>query len=297
MEDISTVSYLLFMDESGHDGSGPYEVRGGIALPAERVWEFTRKMRGIEARAFGDILARHGSEIKATKLLQRRRLRLARSRANFADEERQALCNQYLGQRRNGTEPTLEMAVAYSQASVYFVGRLLDLIKTQRGRVFCSIVPPNSQKPPTGVATGFVRKDVAFLMERFFYFLEDMDSTGILVLDETDRTDDKRFLSRLERYFSRHARGQQHANLIIPTPLFTGSDMSYPVQAADIVIYLVAQGLRFGAMTAPMRADLKPQWIDKVEGLQYDCSRTDQYGTVFTSRSIVYVPEPWRRRN
>lgn len=285
------------MDESGHDGFQPYEVRGGVALPAERVWQFTRRMRGLESRCFGDLLKNQGSELKAVKLLQRRRLRLARLRPNYSDEDRQALCRGYFGQGRNGLEPSLEMAVAYAQAGVLFVSKLLDLIDTQRGRVFASIVPSGQARPPRSVPQSFVRKDVCFLFERFFYFLEEMESTGLLVLDETDRTDDKRYLSRIERYFSRHEQGLRHARLIVPTPLFTSSDMSYPVQAADIVIYLISQGFRTQAMTAPARADFKPGWIQEIQGLQYDYARTNGDGTVFRGRSIVYVGDPWSRRN
>jgi|GEM_PF-4462929 len=119
------------MDESGHDGRGPYEVRGGVALPSDRVWKFTRRMRGLESRCFGDLLRNHGSELHGIKLMERRRLRLARSRPNFPDDERQALCRTYLGQGRNGQAPTLEMAIAYGQAGVLFVGKLLE---------FCSSV-------------------------------------------------------------------------------------------------------------------------------------------------------------
>ncbi len=287
------MSHLLFMDESGHDGRGPYEVRGGVALPSDRVWKFTRRMRGLESRCFGDLLRNHGSELHGIKLMERRRLRLARSRPNFPDDERQALCRTYLGQGRNGQAPTLEMAIAYGQAGVLFVGKLLDLIKNHRGRVFASIVPSGQAAPVRSVPQTFVRRDVCLLFERFYYFLEEMESDGILVLDETDRTDDKRFLSRLERYFSRHEVGKTHANLIIPTPLFTASEMSYPIQAADIVIYLIANGLRLPAMSVSARDDLKRSWIEKVQGLQYETARTDRYGDVFTRRSILFVEDPW----
>lgn len=291
------MSYLLFMDESGHDGSHAYEVRGGIALPVERVWRFTQAMRGLEGRCFGDLLRNHGSELKAIKLLQKRRLRIARQFPNFHDVQRQRLCKAYFGQGRNGQNPSLEMAVAYAQAGVLFVGKMLDLVDSHRGRIFASIVPSGQSTPPKTVPNSFVRKDTSFLMERYYYFLEDMESNGILVLDETDRSDDRRYLSRLERYFSCHEKGKRYSNLIVPTPFFTASDMSYPVQAADIVIYLIAHGLRNSNMTAPVREDFKPIWIDKVRGLQYEAVRSTDNGDVFTNRSIVYVGDPWKRRS
>lgn len=291
------MSYLLFMDESGHHGArDAYEVRGGIALPSSNVWGFTRKMRGLEGRCFGDLLQNHGSEIKAVKLFERRRIRLAKDHANFSDEERQALCRVYLGQKRNKTEPTHDMASAYAQAGLLFVNKLLDLIKQSGGTVFASVVPANYGKPPVGISSGYVRKDICFLFERFYSFLEEKQDDGMLVLDETDRADDKKFLGRMERYFSAHEKGKQHAKLVLPTPLFTASDMSYPVQAADVVIYLIAHGYRLPNMTVAVRDDLKKNWIDKVARLQFETRRTDAYGTSYTLRSIVYVPDPWSRR-
>ena len=38
----------------------------------------------------------------------------------------------------------------------------------------------------------FLRKDAVFLFERFFYFLEEKDAHGVLVMDETDKREDRR---------------------------------------------------------------------------------------------------------
>lgn len=288
------MSYLLFMDESGHHGGDGYEVRGGIALPASHGWRFTRRMRGLEGRCFGDLLSNHGTELKAVKLCERARLKKARSRPNFPDDERQRLCREYLGQARNGIAPTYSHAVAYAQAGVMFVSKLLELVKEERGFAFASIVPAKHQKPPTSISRNYVRRDIAYLMERFYYFLEEKEEDGILVLDETDRTDDRRFLQRLERYFSSHETGKAHCRCILPTPLFTESNMSYPVQAADVVCYLVSQGFRVPSMTLPARGDLKPGWLKLLEALRYQSVRTTKTGDMLTLHSLVYVHEPWR---
>ena len=66
------MSYLWFMDESGHDHrSMPYEVRGGVALHASRVWPFVQKMRALEQEAFGGSLHKFATEIKGSKLLDK----------------------------------------------------------------------------------------------------------------------------------------------------------------------------------------------------------------------------------
>lgn len=48
------MSYLLFMDESGHDHRNlPYEVRGGVAFHAKRLWPFIQALQAAEVAAFG----------------------------------------------------------------------------------------------------------------------------------------------------------------------------------------------------------------------------------------------------
>jgi len=287
------MSYLLFMDESGHHGGDGYEVRGGIALPAKRVWQFTRRMRGLEGRCFGDLLSNHGKELKATKLFERKRLRIASLTPNIGEEERQNLCKEYFGQARNGIPPTLRHNIAYAQAGLLFVDELLPLIRSHNGIAFAAIVPSSHVKPNKLVERQFVRRDLKYLMAAYYYMLEEKNDSGVLVLDETDRSDDKRFLQRLERYFSTNSDGQRHAGLILPTPLFTGSDMSYPVQAADVICYLISHGFRIEGMVKSQRTDFPTEWLNAILGLRYSCNRTIKSGEVKTHHSIVYVADPW----
>jgi len=47
------MSWLLFMDESGHDHrTMPYEVRGGVALHASELWPFVQDMQRLELASF-----------------------------------------------------------------------------------------------------------------------------------------------------------------------------------------------------------------------------------------------------
>lgn len=44
------MSWLLFLDEFGHDHrTSPYEVRGGIALQAEKLWPFVQHLQLMNA--------------------------------------------------------------------------------------------------------------------------------------------------------------------------------------------------------------------------------------------------------
>src|SRR5437868_3829607 len=59
------MSWLLFLDESGHDHrQTPYEVRGGFAIHASKLWPFIQAVRTLEQSHFGSYLHEHGSEIK-----------------------------------------------------------------------------------------------------------------------------------------------------------------------------------------------------------------------------------------
>lgn len=52
------MSWLLFLDESGHDHKQmPYEVRGGVALHARELWPFVRAVDDLEYVVFGARLA------------------------------------------------------------------------------------------------------------------------------------------------------------------------------------------------------------------------------------------------
>lgn len=65
------MSWLLFLDESGHDHkSMPYEVRGGVALHASELWPFVQAMQRLELASFGCQLHRFSKELKGSTLAQ-----------------------------------------------------------------------------------------------------------------------------------------------------------------------------------------------------------------------------------
>lgn len=61
------MSWLLFLDESGHDHKNmPYEVRGGVALHAGRLWPFIQGMQRLELDSFGCQLHQFRKELKGS---------------------------------------------------------------------------------------------------------------------------------------------------------------------------------------------------------------------------------------
>jgi hypothetical protein len=64
------MSWLLFLDESGHDHKQlPYEVRGGIAIHARELWPFVQTMQRLELDCFGCQLGQYQKELKGSTLL------------------------------------------------------------------------------------------------------------------------------------------------------------------------------------------------------------------------------------
>jgi hypothetical protein len=84
----------------------------------------------------------------------------------------------------------------------------------------------------------------ARILERFFYFLERRHEHGLLVFDQFEKNSDQRFVRQMERYFTKTKSGRCRASMIVPAPLFVASDMTLPVQAADLAIYCANRGFR-----------------------------------------------------
>jgi hypothetical protein len=133
-----------------------------------------------------------------------------------------------------------------------------------------------------------------FLLERFFYFLEHEQEHGLLVIDEVDKVADRRFVKKMEAYFTKTATGRYRTQWIVPSPLFVASDMIYPLQAADLCIYCVNLGFRLPrqGMDAPTRREIADEFGPWLDRLQF---RGQGYrdGAVFETFGIFYVPNPY----
>jgi gluconate kinase len=77
------------MDESGHDHNNmPYEVRGGIAVHAGRLWPLVRSIQALEVECFGAELHAFKKEFKGCNLLDKDRFKWANQMPWMAEEER-----------------------------------------------------------------------------------------------------------------------------------------------------------------------------------------------------------------
>ena len=110
-------------------------------------------------------------------------------------------------------------------------------------------------------------------------------------MDETERSDDRRLVRRLERYFSLTQIGRERARRIVPTPLFVASDMTYPVQAADLCIYCINWGFRLPerGMEAVTRLEIAGEFGPLLSKMQWHGSGEKQ-GQTYITYGITYIP-------
>lgn len=289
------MSWLLFLDESGHDHkSMPYEVRGGVALHAGELWPFVQAVQRLELDAFGADLAQYQKELKGSKLLDKDRFKWAAQGSVMEGEERRKHCRGFLTKGLEKKPPSRLEFTAYGQACLEMARGLFQSLRDRGAVLFAVAIPRTTTKPATYEAEEYLRKDQVFLLERFFYFLEMERQHGLLVMDEVEKTADRHFVRRLQRYLTKAATGRFRSQWIVPSPFFVASDMACPVQAADLCIYCVNWGFRLPAlgMDAAVRPEIESEFRPWLDTLQF---RGEGYrnGQVFKSYGVAFVPAPY----
>lgn len=292
------MSCLLFLDESGHDHRNlPYEVHGGFALHARKLWPFVKALSTLEQASFGDHLHRFKKEIKGCRLLDKDRFKFAAQAPEMEDAERRKHCLVFLSKGLRKQQPTRDEFTAYGQACLAMVRGVFDLLDQHEARIFASIIPrglrPPKDTPPHLSPEDVLRKDLIFMLERYFYMLEYQNETGLLVMDESEKMQDRRFVRRMEWYFKETSKGRYRSTRIVPSPFFVASDMAYPVQVADMLIYAINVGLRLPGMSEKVaQPEVAEEFAPFLDRLQW---RGDGYrdGVAFKTQGIVYVPDPY----
>lgn len=289
------MSWLLFLDESGHDHKSlPYEVRGGIAIHASKLWAVVQELQRVEFSAFGTRLHQFGKELKGCKLLDKDRIRWAQQGPQMEDEERQKLCRRFFTKGLEKQSPRRDDFTAYGQACLEMVRGMFQVLQDHDATLFAAAIPRGTKKPDTPEANSYLRKDIVYLLQRYFDFLESRHEHGLLVLDEVEKVEDRRFVRRLERYFTRTKTGRYRSAWIVPTPFFVASDMAYPVQVADTLIYCINWGFRLPTrgMDADTREEISSEFGPWINRLQFR-GQGHRNGETFEEFGIVFVPDPY----
>ncbi len=252
----------------------PCEVLAGVAVAQSDLWNLIKAIRAAEKEHFGDYLrSLRVTELKAKRLLKRKRFRLANQNIQIADDEIVDLAHSALlkglaardaGAHSSGV--TARELTAYSRAVLAFVDSVLDIAASYNVKVIASVVDVNAAKSGRDV----LRKDVVYLFERYFYMLKDHcpDRRGLVVFDELDKAKAKHLVERMATYFLGTKTGRFRSSLIVPAPFFVHSELTTGVFLADLAAYVLGWGWRLASMPQASRNELK-RFADKLHELQY----------------------------
>jgi hypothetical protein len=247
------MAYLLFIDESGQDRRrSPYEVLCGAAIHDTQLWDLVCDIQDAEIRYFGTRISNDRDELKARRLLKAKTIRLANQAAYIRNPQRAYLASRAL---LDGAHATREQITALAQAKLAFAEHVLEICATHGVRLFASVVHRDAP-PPAG---DLLRKDYAYLFERFYYFVNEQPNheRGLVVFDELGRSKSHVLVGQMSAYFRETERGRMRSGRIVPEPFFVHSDLTTGVQIADIAAYLLSWNVRFTAkMTEPRRVEL-----------------------------------------
>ena len=269
------MAYFMFIDESGQDQrDSPYEVLAGVVVKDSKLWPLVQRLHSAELTHFG---CRYGSpnrELKAKRLLKTKIFRQAASAKPFDKTTRRALAKACL---EDGARAGPREVAALGQAKLDYVKTVLKLARDFDCRAFASIAPRDAPRP----TDDHLRKDYAFLFERFFHLLDKQKPSdlGIVVFDELERSQSHILIGQMEKYFMGNAIGRSRRSRIIPEPFFVHSDLTTGIHLADLVAYIVSWGVRVTGMTAPRREELHDM-AQAATRIKYDMSvRTRTGGT------------------
>jgi hypothetical protein len=162
------MAWFLFIDESGQDHrESPYEVLAGVAIRDEELWNLIRQLHDSEVAHFGRRYSEGARELKAKMILKRKTFHHAALNTHILPFEYPQLAKACLDDGANNN--TVRHFKALALAKLGYVTDVLSMCKSRDCRVFASVVEADA---PTTTGHG-LRKDYAYLFERFFYFLED----------------------------------------------------------------------------------------------------------------------------
>jgi hypothetical protein len=255
-----------------------------VAIEDKNIWNLIRELHLLEENIFGRRYSQGDREVKARKILKTKTFRLAAQLPEFSEAERRLLAGECLN---NGSNVTKKQLTALSQAKIVFAKKVLEVVANFRCKVFASIVSPEFNPSDT---PDYLRKDFVYLLERYFYFLEDKpeEPSGIIVFDETEKTQSQRLIQQIENYFKKTQNGRNRATLLIPEPLFVHSDLTTGIQIADLVAYIISWSMRLKGMTKPARNELEP-FITLLKPLRNRSMREGMNAENREIWSIVYI--------
>jgi len=111
---------------------------------------------------------------------------------------------------------------------------------------------------------------------------------------EVEKAADRHFVRQPQRYFAVTIKGRLRSRWIVPAPFFVASDMTYPIQAADLCNYCVNWGFRVPSigMDAAVRPEIESEFRPWLDMLQFR-GEGHRQGAAFKSFGVAFVPDPY----
>ncbi len=190
--------------------ASPFEVLCGAAIHDSQLWDLVCDIQDGELRYFSRRISGASDELKARRLLKRKTFRIASQMPPMRNPDRARLAGEALD---NGAHVSRAQLTALAQAKIAFAEYVLELCAAHNVRLFASIVEPKAPRP----AGSLMRKDYAYLFERFFYFIDEQPLTerGLVVFDELERSMSHVLVGQMGAYFRETANGRVRSGRIV----------------------------------------------------------------------------------
>lgn len=262
------MAQFLFIDESGNDMiEKPYAVLAGLTVKDSNLWDWIQDLQDAEIKHFGRRYSEGPSEIKGRKFLNKKVFRLANQLSGIPLAECSDLAKSCLD---NGGTAGKKELTALAQAKLEYVREAIDICRKYDCRAFASVVNAASEIPDSKT---FLRKDYAYLLERFYYYLEDrgISEFGIIVFDELEKSRSHILVGQLDKYFKLTLKGLARSKQIIPEPFFVHSDLTTGIQIVDLIAYIICWGWK--QKDADLSRNELKEFANKAFSLRYKTKR------------------------
>jgi hypothetical protein len=279
------VAIFMFTGASGRQpGASPYEVITGVVVEDRDVWNLSQVLQDAELRHFGRRFSPAGAP-RARQLLSSKVFRQASLLAAVPLEERRELARACLD---HGAGADRRQQSALAHAKLAYVGEALEAAARFRCRLVASIVGRRSPRPYPGQ----LRKDFAYLFERFFYCVDDTKPSplGIVVGRGPADPDGRLLAQQMACYFRGSLRGRQRASLVLAEPLAATGELRGLVELGDLVAYITAWAFRTKELLEPARRELGP-FKEQVRSLRYRVVRDIGDNPNFVVWGFAVVPD------
>ncbi len=232
----------------------PYGALSGIAVEDSQVWAFARKLRDAQHQYFGrQLIGSDGRYLAAEYLLGEQVY--DEGAQLFDGASRPAHHQSDVTHTPSGGAPLNEPAARSSQAKIGYCDFALGLAKDFSTLAFAMVFSTQSISVQLDTQ---LRKDYAYLFERFYNFLSTtkVRSTGVLVLPRVARG--RTFVSQqsIVDYFTKTTNGRLRSQLILPDPLYADGDLGVILHLVEILSYISRWSVRLQGMVEPGRSEM-----------------------------------------